>query len=285
MALTQQFSNRQGFLVLALYLITSSCAAFILPKVPDIPTVPDIPPTIPESIPPTIPDIRPEPEEPITHGGSDSPPVDVDDPSSIPNTGSSGAPGGTDHTPLFADKEALEKYFKLFDGVTDLLNIIESATSTTAATFTRPAGIPTVPVNAVITPEPTAADPTLGCSIFTSYMSLCAPTTSAMGSSSVLGVQATDRAFASCACYSSTYWVPDALDSAARACAGYTTATVSDNPVGGLAAAATTASRMEGFCQSMDNVRHYASAQFGAVTPTASASSSLQWKWSWGGAG
>lgn len=45
--------------------------------------------------------------------------------------------------------------------------------------------------------------------------------------------------------------------------------------MGGLAAAATTASRMEGFCQSIDNVRHYASAQFGAVTPTASARSSV----------
>ncbi|CAL5866405.1 uncharacterized protein PFLUO_LOCUS613 [Penicillium psychrofluorescens] len=286
MASTKQLSYRHVFLILALYLITISRAAFIEPKVPDAPTLPEIDPptipesdpeTIPESDPETIPDTGPEPEDPTTDGGSDGPLVGIGDPSYNPETGTSDTPGGTDHTPLFADEESLEEYSELFDDITDLLSAIESATSSSAATFSHPASIPATRVIAVRTPEPAAAtaDPTLGCNIFTSYMSICAPTTSATASSSFLDVRATDWAFASCACYSSTYWVPDALDSAAGACAGYTTATGSAVSSGDLAAAATTASRMELFCQSMSNVRNQTSTQFGAVTPTASPSSSV----------
>jgi hypothetical protein len=94
MALTQQFSNRLTRLVLALYLITISRAALILPKVPEIdpPTVPNIdPPTVPDinapEFPnndlPTIPELPPD--EPTINGGSDS------------------LSEGTDHAPLFGD--------------------------------------------------------------------------------------------------------------------------------------------------------------------------------------
>lgn len=115
----------------------------------------------------------------------------------------------------------------------------------------------------MITPAPTPA--ALGCSIFHSYISICS---SSLSLGSAATTQDTSSALASCACYSVNYYVPGVLDSAAKACAGYLSASTSANPSTSLNALATSASTMNGFCSHMGNLRSLSSAQFGQATAT-----------------
>ncbi|KAJ5757134.1 uncharacterized protein N7511_007316 [Penicillium nucicola] len=142
------------------------------------------------------------------------------------------------------------------------------STSSTG-TATSSTGIATPSKGTVLATSTTTPIAVLGCSIFQSYMSLCSWTVSGSHSSIALD----SSALASCACYSSTYYVPDALDSAALACARYTAGSTSTATNTNLAAA-TTASSFTGFCAGMSNVRDYPSAEFAKATepPTSSPS-------------
>lgn len=140
--------------------------------------------------------------------------------------------------------------------------MLETYASTSTPTATESKSTTSVPA-AMITPAPTPA--ALGCSIFHSYISICS---SSLSLGSAATTTDTSSALASCACYSVNYYVPDVLDSAAKACAGFTSASISANPSTSLNALATSASKMEGFCSHMGNLRSLSSAQFGQATAT-----------------
>lgn len=158
-----------------------------------------------------------------------------------------------------------EHYTELAENVIDLLNsFVPSASSTTTFRSTTTSAAMTIDT---VNPISEAA---LGCSIFSSYMSLCAPTPSSDHPGSTPASGATDAALASCACYSGTYYVPNALDTAASA---VYTSVYTSAPSSALVSLVTSVAQMDGFCASR-NPSDYASAQFGQITPTASSSPS-----------
>ncbi|KAJ5115213.1 hypothetical protein NUU61_000972 [Penicillium alfredii] len=182
-----------------------------------------------------------------------------------PGTMNSQSPQNDINPPLFSDSKTAKE---LAEHVEDLLDAIASAQSHTA-TPTSSRSISS-PAGALLPTATMASAATMGCSVFQSYMSLCAPTTvpTPSSTSSAAAALATDSVFASCACYSASYYVPEALDNAALACAGYTAAGSSAMLSTGLAAAATSASQLQGFCSTVGNLRHYSSTPFGKAAPT-----------------
>jgi len=93
---------------------------------------------------------------------------------------------------------------------------------------------------ATVTVPPSAAQ--LGCSIYSAYQSYCQVASTFTASTycivgDICAVTSASDLFASCACYSSTYWVPDLYDNAVWACnqisAGNTGFTASVTTIGG----------------------------------------------------
>ncbi|KAJ5171662.1 hypothetical protein N7492_004255 [Penicillium capsulatum] len=167
-------------------------------------------------------------------------------------------------SPLFSDWDDSEHYKELAEHVSDLLEAYASSSATTATATTSSRSSTMAPA-IVVTSAPSQAS--VGCQVFHSYTSIC--------SSYVVGTapQSAHSDLASCACYSASFYVPNAFDRAAHACAASSTASSGALPTS-IHAMATAASKMENFCSSMGNVQSLSSAQFGQTTASATPTSS-----------